>query len=185
MTNEGEGIDEFDIIMKVLDILHVKMETRRFENYQKVQITQTINQLFPGTIIGKVIEGHDFGNQGDVVMGDKYEAHGHTQIGAMGKGAKVTSVTFSGPQGQAAEADLASLVNELQTLRTEMRRQASTTEEDMAVVAMGQAIAAGDEGDSPSLFAHLKSAGRWAFDLATSIGAEVAAAVIRSALGLP
>ena len=126
---------------------------------------------------------HHVEAKGDVVMGDKYEARGRAQVGTMGKGAKVTTVSFNSPAGEVREVDLASLISELQSLRAEMRNQASTTEDDQAVVAVGQAISAAEQGNTSSLFAHLKSAGKWALDLATAIGAELAAAALKSVVG--
>jgi hypothetical protein len=121
---------------------------------------------------------------GDIVIGDKYEARGHAQIGAMGKGAKVNTVSFNSPTGEVSEVNLASLISELQSLRVEMRNQASTTEDDQAVVAVGQAISAAEQGDTSSLFTYLKSAGKWALNLATAIGAELAAAALKSVIGI-
>lgn len=126
---------------------------------------------------------HHVEAKGDVVIGDKYEAHGNAQIGAMGRGANVTTVSFNSLAGEIREVDLASLISQLQSLRAEMRAQATTTEDDQAVVAVGQAISAAEQGDTSSLFAHLKSSGKWALNLATAIGAELAAAVLKSVIG--
>jgi hypothetical protein len=183
MTNDEGEANELAVLIRVLDILKLRIETRELHNYEAVQVTQIINQFLPGTTIGNFIEDHSE-HRGDDVVGDKYEAHGNAQIGAMGKRAKVTTVTFGDAQGQMTEVDLDSLLAELKSLRAAMRSQASTTEDDQAVVSIGQAIAAGEEGDSSTLFAYLKSAGKWALDLATSIGAELAAGVIKSVLGL-
>jgi len=183
MTDDEEP-NELAVLIKVLDILRLRIETRELHNHETVQITQIVNQFLPGTTIGNFIQDHSVRHQGEIVVGDKYEAHGHAQVGAMGKEAKVTTVTFGGPHGEIAEFDLASLVGELQSLRAEMRNQASTTEDDLAIVAVGQAIAAAEDGDSSNLFKHLKSAGKWAIAVATSIGAAVAAGAIKSTLGL-
>lgn len=184
MKHKKEDPNELDVLMKVLDILKLRIETRELHNYEKIQIAQVTNQFLPGTIIGNFIQDHSIEYQGEVTVGDKYEAHGHAQIGAMGKGAKVTTVTFSGSQGEVTQVDLANLIAELQALRAAMRTKASTTEEDQAVVAVGQAITAAQEGDASNLSKYLKKAGNWAMGLATSIGAELAAAAIRSTIGL-
>jgi hypothetical protein len=65
-----------------------------------------------------------------------------------------------------------------------MRGQASTTEEDLAVVAVGRAIDAATKGEISGLGRHLKAAGKWALQLAASIGAGVAAGAIKSSLNL-
>jgi hypothetical protein len=79
---------------------------------------------------------------------------------------------------------LGALVAELQALRLEMRNQAGTTDEDLAVVAVRQAISAAEKGETSELLNYLKSPGKWALGLATSIGAGVAADAIKSSLGL-
>lgn len=184
MTQDKAEPNELDVLMKVLDIVKLRIETRELRNYETVQITQIANQFLPGTTIGAFIQNESPEQQGDVVMGDKYEARDHAQIGAMGNRPRVNKVTFGNPQGKATEVDLARLLQELHSLRTEMRNQASTTADDQAVVAIGQAISAAEEGDSSSLFEHLRSAGKWAIGVATAIGAELAAMAIKSALGV-
>lgn len=180
--NEEEGLDELDVLMKVLDILKLRIEAREVRNYESVQITQIANQFLPGTTIGNLIQERGIENR-ESLVGDKYEAHGNAQVGAMGKGAKVTNLTFGG-SSEGAGVDIAALVQELQTLRAEMRSQATTTDEDEAVVAVGQAIAAAESGDATGLTKHLKVAGKWAMGIASSVGAGVALAAIKSALGL-
>ena len=184
MTQDKEETNELDVLMKVLDIVKIRIEKRELRNYEAVQITQITNQFLPGTTIGTFIESQSIEQQGDAVMGDKYEAHGHAQVGAMGKEIRVDTVTFGNPQGKAAEVDLACLLDELKSLRAEMRNQASTTADDQAVVAIGQAISAAEEGDTSNFFEHLRSAGKWAVGIATAIGAELAAGAIKSTLGL-
>ena len=149
MTPDKEEPNELDVLMKVLDIVKLKIETRELRNYETVQITQITNQFLPGTTIGTFIETQSVGQQGDAIMGDKYEAHGHAQVGAMGKEVKVDRVIFENPQEKAAEVDLACLLDELISLRAEMRNQASTTADDQAVVAIGQAISGAEEETLP------------------------------------
>lgn len=185
MGNEHqEDIDELAVLMKVLDIVRLRIEKRELYNHESIQLSQIINQFLPGTTIGNLIQDGNVASKGDIAMGDKYEAHGHAQVGAMGKGAKVRTVTFGTAADGGAQVDLATLLSELQSLRAEMRSQASTTENDLAVVAVGQAISAGEEGDTSGMLKYLKTSGKWAWDLATAIGAGVAAGVIKSAMGL-
>jgi uncharacterized protein (DUF1501 family) len=184
MMHNEDDLNELAILMKVLDILKLRIQKRELHNYEAIQISQITNQFLPGTVIGNFIQGRRVDLQGDMVMGDKYEAHGHAQVGAMGQGAKVKTVTFNSSQGEKTEVDLAILLKELQSLRAEMRSQALTTDDDLAVVAVGQAISSAEEGDSSKMFEHLKSAGKWAMGLATSIGAGVAAGAIKLTLGL-
>ena len=152
--------------------------------YAEMRITATgMDCIEQGRDVTEYGRQHHIEAKGDVVMGDKYEARGRAQIGAMGKNAKVTTAIFNTPTGEVREVDLASLISELQTLRAEMRKQASTVEDDQATVAVGQAIAAAEQGDTATIFAHLKQAGKWALSLATAIGAELVAAALKSVIG--
>lgn len=144
---------------------------------------QIVNEFHPGSIVGNFIQQQAI-LRGDHVSGDRYEIGGHAQIGAVGKGAKVKVLTFQNSRRETSEFDLDGLVGELHRLRTEMRKRASTTEHDLAVVAVGQAIAAAEEGNAPNLVQRLKGAGTWAIDLATAIGAGIAVEAIKTALGL-
>jgi len=82
----------------------------------------------------------------------------------------------------AANVDLEHLAEELRRLRSALREQSSNLEQDEAIVEIGRAEAAAVAGDTGALVRHLKSAGHWAFDVATKIGTSVAAAAINKAL---
>jgi hypothetical protein len=184
VSSDEEDPNELVVLIKVLDILKLRIETRDVQNHEMVQVRQIVNQFLPGAAIGNFIQDLSTDQLGDVVVGDKYEVHGRAQVGAIGKGAKVRTVTFANSEGGEKEVELDSLLEELQSLRSEMRSRAKTTEEDLAVVAVGQAISAAEQGEKSEIFGHLKSAGKWAMGLATAIGAGVAAGAIKSALSL-
>jgi len=119
----------------------------------------------------------------EVVMGDRYEVHG--QAAAVGPNAHVHDVTFSQLWSQASERiDLPVLAEQLEQLRTALRAQARTPDDDQAVAEVGQAELAARSGDGPKVMRHLRNAGRWAFGIATSIGAAIAAEAIKHAAGL-
>ena len=119
----------------------------------------------------------------EVVMGDRYDVHG--QAAAIGPNAHVHDATFNQLWSQSSEQiDLPALADELARLRTALRAEAKTPEDDQIVADVGQAELAAKSGDGPKTMRHLRSAGRWAFGIATSIGAAVAAAAIKSAAGL-
>ncbi|WP_157517530.1 hypothetical protein [Micromonospora rifamycinica] len=181
---DGDDLNELTVLLKVLDILRLRIEAQEPRNNEAVQITQIVSQFLPGTTIGNLIQGHGTDYREEVIMGDKYEVRDNAQVGAMGKRAQVTTVTFGSAQGDATEVDLKTLASELKSLRAEMRNRAETTDEDLAVVSIGQAISAAEKGEDRELFRHLKSSGQWALGLATSIGAGVAAGAIKSSLGL-
>jgi hypothetical protein len=117
---------------------------------------------------------------------DKYNIE-QSQVGAVGRGAHAHEMTFNQIWDRASDeiGDLSRLANELEQLRAALRQQAQTVEEDSAVGAVAQAEVAAKEGQGPTTLEHLSKAGVWALDMAKSIGATVAAAAIRAALGLP
>jgi len=117
----------------------------------------------------------------ETVMGDNYQVSG--QAGAVGREARAENNTFNQIQTSTG-SDLSALAQELQTLRTAMRDQAKTAEEDIAVAEVAQAAVAADQGADDTARSHLARAGEWALTIATSIGTTVAAGAIKSALGL-
>jgi hypothetical protein len=119
----------------------------------------------------------------EVVMGDKYEVRG--QVGAVGRNAFAQHVTFQQVwQEHSPQLDLPQLANELETLRQELKRQATTREHDAAVAEVGAAAQAAERGDGPEALSRLQRAGQWALGAATAIGTSVAAQALRAALGL-
>jgi hypothetical protein len=118
---------------------------------------------------------------GSIQMGDIYSAG---QAGAMGPNAQATNNTFQQlwQQNQGA-IDLRALAHELQELRTAMRREASTPAHDMAVADIDAAQTEAVAGNGAKTLEHLRSAGKWAFDVSTKIGIGVAIVAIKIALG--
>ena len=80
--------------------------------------------------------------------------------------------------------DLPKLAEELTTLRAAMKAEAVEVEHDEAVAQIGKAQIEAKAGNGEKALAHLKSAGKWAFDTATKIGTSVAAEVIKKSMGL-
>lgn len=119
----------------------------------------------------------------EVVMGDKYDVHG--QVAAVGPNANVHDATFNQLWNQSSEhIDLETLADELGRLRTALRAEAKTPEDDQIVADVGQAELAAKGGDGPGAMRHLRNAGKWALGVATSIGVAIAAGAIKSAAGL-
>jgi len=79
----------------------------------------------------------------------------------------------------------AKLAEELAKLKNELSKRVLTSEEKMAIDNIDAAEKAAQEGDGSAALRFLKAAGKWAFEAATEIGTEVAAAAIKSSLGLP
>lgn len=122
-------------------------------------------------------------NRGTLHMSrDTYSAG---QAGAMGPGAHAHDMTFQQVWNQSkGDIDLQKLAGDLSDLRSAMKAKATTPEDDAAVGAVAAAETAAKGGDGPKALAHLKSAGKWAFDIATKVGTTVAAAALKTALGL-
>lgn len=82
------------------------------------------------------------------------------------------------------QIDLAKLEKELIRLHKEMKKLAKTPKQDVAVGAIVQATQAAKENDRSKVFEHLKTAGTWAWDVATKIGTSLATEALKLALGL-
>lgn len=80
--------------------------------------------------------------------------------------------------------DLMGLAEELAKLRVAMKQDGQTVDHDEAVVAVGKAEQAARSHDQAGVVHYLRSAGTWAFDVATKIGVNVAAEAIKKASGL-
>jgi hypothetical protein len=128
--------------------------------------------------------------------------------GRISGGAQVTNLSheekktmnnqFSGPVGVVAEAasdftqvqnlgatralDLATLAEELGRLRAAARQEATEGEHDVALGGIAQAESAAKKADVTSVLRHLATAGKWALDVATRIGASVAVEAIKRAM---
>jgi len=120
---------------------------------------------------------------GNVMTGDTYNNSG--QAGAIGPNAQATGNTFVQSRGVDENVDLAVLAQELGRLRTEMRGKATTAEQDVAVADVAKAEAAATKGDRKAIAEHLKSAGKWALDIASKIGVNLATSVLKGTLGIP
>ena len=60
--------------------------------------------------------------------------------------------------------------------------EATTREQDRAIVAVADAQEAAAKGDDPAVLQHLKGAGRWALGIAEKIGVEVATEAFKKAI---
>src|SRR5215475_9496171 len=92
---------------------------------------------------------------------------------AIATGDRPTAIS-NASQHAASQLDLPKLAAELQLLRNALRREATDREHDAAVVAVGDAEQAAQQGNGLAVLEHLKKAGKWAFDVATKIGVSIA-----------
>jgi hypothetical protein len=118
-----------------------------------------------------------------LVTGDAYVNKG--QAGVMGPsgtaGGNIFQQTWTDAQGS---IDLKSLSADLLTLRKQLRELDQDGSHDIEIGAVAAAEKAAAAGDPPEVLNHLKAAGKWAFEMATKVGTSVAAAALKTALGL-
>ncbi|WP_460440375.1 Rab family GTPase [Amycolatopsis stemonae] len=108
-----------------------------------------------------------------------------SQIGVAGDHAKVDKVEFAQlGSGDDVDLDPSKLSAELKQLLQSMKAAANLPEEYDSVAEVARAEAAAESGDSSTAVGHLVKSGKWAFTVATSIGATLAAAVLKAHLGL-
>lgn len=116
------------------------------------------------------------------MTGDRYEVG---QAGAVGPYSTAHDIQFTQVWNRlSADTNLSALADDLGKLRTVMRERANEPGEDLALAEVSQAQLAATDGDGPRALSHLAKAGQWALGIATAIGANLAAAAIKSALGL-
>ena len=114
-------------------------------------------------------------------MGDKYEAG---QAGAMGPGAHAHDMTFQQIwQQSSSEIDLPTLATQLSQLRAAMSEERESAEHDISIGQVAAAEQAASKGDGPKALEYLKNAGKWALDIASKIGVELATATLKTAFG--
>jgi hypothetical protein len=88
-----------------------------------------------------------------------------------------------------SDADMRLLINELAHLRRAMMQEAveaesSGPDQAISISAIANAEKSATAGDAPATLGHLKSAGKWAWDIATKIGVSVAAKALETAMGM-
>ncbi len=115
------------------------------------------------------------------IMGSKYENHGN--VGAMGENASASSFQNNQAADQLKIEITPVLLSELASVRQALIADGSR---DGAIAAgsIAEAENAGEGKDHAGLMDALKSAGKWSLETATKIGATVAAAAIKKAIGL-
>jgi hypothetical protein len=78
--------------------------------------------------------------------------------------------------------DLDMLAEQLAILRPAMRQAASSAEQDLATGQVAAAEAEAKNGNEAQAMLRLKSAGKWALDIAEKVGVGLAVAVIKQAM---
>ncbi|MFJ6168397.1 hypothetical protein ACIQH6_24990 [Micromonospora orduensis] len=164
---DDEKPDEITVILRILDIIDRRLAVPN--NLPSGDSRQQILQIFDSFVEVR----------NDV---DEYTVG---QAGAVGRYARADNNTFQQVwRSASADIDVAKLSEELKMLRGHLRMEAETPEQDEAVAEINKAQAAASDGDGPRALEHLQKAGKWALAAATTIGTTVAAAAIKSSLGM-
>lgn len=179
-----EAPSELTILLKIVEVVELSLRKsgdKQLSNNERTQIVQITNKFGAGSVFESFIQNATQDNQ-ETTVGDQYTTG---QAGAVGPGASAQHMNFNQIWNQAgASLDLDALAKELETLRIAMRQKATEAEHDLATAEVAHAELAASKGDGPTVLLHLSRAGRWALTTATAIGTGVAAAAIKSALGL-
>lgn len=80
--------------------------------------------------------------------------------------------------------DLSQLAEELSKLRQAMKKEATAKEHDIAVSEIARAEEAAQNKDTTKVAEYLKSAGKWALDVATKIGVPLAIGALKLSMGI-
>lgn len=115
---------------------------------------------------------------GELTMGDQYKG------GIVGRSVHAHDMNFQQLWIEnSGSLDLGQLADELTRLRTAMRSEAATAEQDAAIGQIALAETAAKSKDGAKTLEYLKGAGKWTLDIAEKIGVSVAASALKTALG--
>ncbi|MEN3332970.1 MAG: hypothetical protein V7641_2335 [Blastocatellia bacterium] len=161
-----------------------KIEYQRqalIEREIRLQLEGEVRQL--NSVVDKLIlRPSIYVNNPGGFMGDKFEISG--QVGAVGPNAHAHDMTFNQIWNQLqGSIDLPKLADELSRLRQEMKKKAIEPEHDMAVSEIAKAEISAKAGEGSKTLEYLKSAGKWALDIATKIGTSLAVEALKKSLG--
>ncbi len=117
-------------------------------------------------------------------MGDTYNVK-KSGVGVVGPHAHAHDMSFTQITNQIEKSvDLEQLANELAKLRLAMKQAAIEAEHDIAVSEVAKAELAAKEKDVSKVVEYLKSAGKWALDVAVKIGVPLAIEALQQAIGI-
>jgi len=162
MVNPGDR-DALLALLKQMDVR--KNIFQKVEKYVK-------NEIYAQEVI--------MGDKNESYEGPKYNIEGGQQ-GAVGDSSQASNNTFN--QENQFGGELKELAKELTKLREELGKQAKEPEQFEAAAAVAKAKNAAAKGEVSTAFEHLKEAGKWALDVAKSIGIPVAIEALKKAIG--
>jgi hypothetical protein len=120
------------------------------------------------------------------IMGDNYDVTGEQVVGfAVGPNAQAHDISFNQIVNQIEQTvDLFQLADELARLRQAMSKEATETEQHIAIGEVAKGEQAAKAKDSIKPVQSLKSAGGWALEVATKIGVSLASDVLKNSMGI-
>jgi len=116
-----------------------------------------------------------------VSMRDQYNI---VQAGAVGPRAHAHNVTFQLWDENKNDIDLSILTKELAKLRLKLKDKATEPEHYSSMGAIASAEVSAKEGNGPETLEYLGQAGKWALDVAKTIGVPILTIALTKALGL-
>ncbi|MCE8426246.1 MAG: hypothetical protein J5U17_10770 [Candidatus Methanoperedens sp.] len=131
---------------------------------------------------GRYKAGTNYIFTNEVTMRDKYDVKG---AGAVGPGAHAHHITFNQIWNEnESEIDLPALAAELSKLRLKLKDEATEAEHYSSMGAIASAESCAKKGDGPGSLEYLSKAGKWALNVATTIGVPVATEALKKVIGL-
>jgi hypothetical protein len=155
-----QGLNREEVYQTVWEIGTAGNLDRLFEGVQKLQVERM-----------------------EVHVGDRIDIKG--QAVGVGRGAQANNVSLNQVWNErAAGIDIGALASELAQLRKALKEEPDSVERDKAIGLVADAEEAAKEGDAPTTLERLAKAGKWVLGVAERIGTTVAAAAIKTALGV-
>lgn len=182
---EGKIITDFDETRT--NFANAPFSLAKVMNYEldREEVNQTVWGIGLGGDVDKLFEGVQQlrVERMEVHVGDRITNTGQRVIVTRGGQANNVSLNQTWNE-RAAGIDLAALATQLGQLRKALREESETVEQDKAVGVIADAEDAAKNGDGATALERLSKAGQWTLGVAEKIGTTVAAAAIKSALGL-
>ncbi|NOT58868.1 MAG: hypothetical protein HOP19_01450 [Acidobacteria bacterium] len=104
------------------------------------------------------------------------------QVAAIGTNVHAHGNIFNQWMESKGNSSLDELAKDLSSLRAALKENATEPEHDVTVGTVAGAQAAAQKGDGAKTFEYLSKAGNWALDVATKIGASLAAEAIKRSM---
>jgi len=171
---EHKETNAFDVLLQVVEVCGRSLEQTRIDVSAEIK-----HQIKVGIEKIDVIINNNTLNE----MSDNINIT-NSQVGAVGSHATAHDNTFNQTNALPMELDFDKLLKELEALRSALALKATQPDQFTEIAEVSRAEQAAKEKDGNKLLGHLKSAGKWAFDVATEIGAHLVAEILKVQLGI-